>query len=228
MENREERTLESFERVLDYLRRHPVRPEPPLLTRMRTELEGSVSRLRELAVDQSTRLMIMPVRQLHARRQALRVERMMPLVRIAKPLLRFAPGSERYLRVPHARTDTLTLAKHAQQMARVLAPHWKLLADAGFTRTFVKDFRQEAVDLAKDADAWGKVRHTRSRATAGIKSEFRKAKKAVTVIEGILMNRDPDLRNNADWRSARRVHARIGRPKRRGKGATTLDVAPAS
>ena len=216
MELREYRTVATFQRVLHFLDRHPVKPEPPLLSRMRDALTASMTRIEDLQQDQSKFTARIPVSELHKMRNDLRKRRMMPLVRIARPLLSFAPGAEKWMRVPHARTDTLTLANHAQQMCKLLAPHSKLLVDAGYSKTFVKEFRQEADTLAKAANNFEKARERRSAATVALKREFKKAMNTVTVIEGLMMTHyDPNLRRNKEWRRTRRIQSRIGRPPER-------------
>jgi hypothetical protein len=43
-----------------------------------------------------------------------------------KPLLKFAPGTQHVLRVPHARANTETVATHALDLAKALTPHARL------------------------------------------------------------------------------------------------------
>jgi hypothetical protein len=102
MDNRQQRTLESFERDLVFLDQHPITPEPPLLAAMRKSLRASITRLRSLANEQRSAKDSISGR-VDFRVRKLRRDAMMPLVRISKPLLAFAPGVEAALRVPHAR-----------------------------------------------------------------------------------------------------------------------------
>ena len=52
MDNRQRRTVQTFERILLHLERHPAQPEPPLLARMKRSLATSIARLRELQREQ--------------------------------------------------------------------------------------------------------------------------------------------------------------------------------
>jgi hypothetical protein len=222
MDNRQVRTLQTFERVLVYLEQHPVQPEPPLLARMKQSLTTSIARLYELHTQQTaaTRGVGSPnVRQM---RQHMRRDVLMPLVRIARPLLRFAPGTDHVLRVPHARADTATIATHALDMAKALAPHAKLLTSAGYSKDFLAQFTKEARRLATVTSEADKARQRRSRATLAIRRELEKAMGTVSVIEGILMAHvGPGDRQVMElWRGARRVQARAGRPRKRGKRPT--------
>ena len=152
-------------------------------------------------------------------RQHMRRNVLMPLVRIAKPLLKFAPGTEHVLRVPHARADTATVAAHALDVAKALAPHAKLLTSAGYSKDFIAELTEDARRLAALSTNADKSRQRLSRATAAMRREITKAMGTVTVIEGILMaHAGPrDRRWATEWRQARRVQARQGRPPKRGK-----------
>jgi hypothetical protein len=155
---------------------------------------------------------------------------MMPLVKIAKPLVRFAPGTAGALRVPHARADAATVAAAALNLATALKPHIKLIVSAGYDRNFLHDLRADARALKEAVDFTSKDRQQRSRATHVVASELKKCTGTLTVIEGILMARlakDPALA--AGWRSNRRVTARTGRPraKKRRASAEPVEQPPA-
>jgi len=215
MDNRQERMLTTFHTILFFLERHPISPEPPLLAGMRKSLEASLTKLRAHGLTQHMALNLSAGSVEH-RRRALRRDRMMPLVRIAKPLLAFAPGVSRALQVPHARADAHTVATAAMRMADALAPHNRLLISAGYPRDFLKTLRLEARDLALVTTRVESAREKRSKATAAIAAEFKKAKKTVTVIEGLVMLHIGSNRNSVKyWRQQRRVSARLGRPLQR-------------
>lgn len=214
MDKRQERTLQSFHNVIVFLNQHPIKPEPPLLAGMRRKLDSSIQRIMALNADQSGAKFAASGR-VDQRRRKLRRESMMPLVRIAKPLLAYAPGVEAALRVPHARADARTVADAALRMADALAPHARILKSAGYSKTFLADFRHEARELALAAKTAEKGRQKRSLATAQLGAEFRKSMQAVTIIEGLVMLhhvKDPAVIRL--WRSRRRVSARMGRPRR--------------
>ena len=142
----------------------------------------------------------------------------MPLVRIAKPLLAFAPGVEKALRVPHARSDAYTVAMAALRMADVVAPHAKLLSSAGYSKDYLKQFRHEARELGLAVKTSESARLRRTKATQAIAAELEKAKKTVTVIEGMVMlHHGSDSEWAKHWKERRRVTMRIGRPRSRGK-----------
>jgi hypothetical protein len=162
-------------------------------------------------------------------RRSLRRHRLMPLVRIARPVLRFAPGAEKVLRVPHARADAMTVAQAALDIARALRPHGKLLASAGVSKTFMADLQSEARQLALAAKTTAAARQKQVKATRAIAQEFRKAMETVTMIEGMVMLHFAKSPAMLDlWRNRRRVSARIGRPPSRKNRRAATPTASAT
>lgn len=215
MDNRQGRSVAAHTRVVLNVDASGIDPMPPLLLKTRNQLQGCIDRLQILRQRQhSAGLAVDGPRPRDASR-TLRREKMMPLVRIARPLLKFAPGVERVMRVPHARSDAMTVATAAREMAKMLKPHQKLLKSAGLPNDFLAELRRDADTLAASVKRSEKVRRVRSAATAAIARELKEARKHVTVIEGILMFHLKDTTKLSVFKSERRVHARIGRPKRR-------------
>jgi len=219
MDNRQQRTKESFHRDLVFIDQHPITPEPPLLAAKRKSLRSSITRIDSLATEQRSAKDAISG-HVDARVRKLRRDHMMPLMRIAKPLLAFAPGVEAALRVPHARSDAYTVATAALRMADAVAPHAKLLLSAGYSKDYLKQFRHEARQLALVVKTSETARIRSSKATTAIAAEFEKAKKTVTVIEGLVM-----LHHGSNsvwfehWKTRRRVTKRIGRPRNRKKSS---------
>ena len=212
MDKRQTRTVTALRRVVGYVDNHPLPSPPPLLLQTRTKLQASIQRIETLATKQDTaRHTVEGLPATEASRR-LRRGKMMPLVRIARPLLKFAPGVEKVMRVPHARSDALTVATAALEMVKLLKPHRKLLVSAGLPGDFLADLRAEADAMAASARRAEKVRRVRSEATAALARELKEAKKHVTVIEGILMFHQKDDVKLFLWKHDRRVGARMGRP----------------
>lgn len=215
MENRQGRSVAAHKRVVLSVDHSGIDPMPPLLLETRTQLQGCIDRLQILRQQQhSAGLAVDGPRPRDASRK-LRREKMMPLVRIARPLLKFAPGVERVMRVPHARSDAITVANAAREMAKMLKPHQKLLRSAGLPNDFLAELRRDADTLAESVKRSERVRRVRSEATAAIARELKEARKHVTIIEGILMFHLKDTTKLSVFQSGRRIGARIGRPKRK-------------
>ncbi len=217
MENRQQRIVESFERVLIYLQQNPVKPEPPLLTSTKRSLAASIERLKDLQQEQMPK-----ASGVEAMKQHLRRARLMPLVRIVKPLLKFAPGTEKALRVPHARADAAAVAAHTLEVMKTLAPHAEILTSAGLGEDYVAQVTGEAEWLGSASARADEARQRRSRATAAIRDVIRKGMDDVSVVEGILLAhaRSTGRSEMAFWRGMRRVKGRLGRPKARQKQAS--------
>jgi len=212
MDNRQTRTVQMFRRAQVYLDHHSWSPEPPLYKRMREQLATASARIAALSVDQGDRMQRAETKRLAVLRQRLRRERLMPLAKIAKPLLKFAPGTQMIIRVPHARVDTLTLARHGEKVAKALVPHTRLLVSAGYAKDFLAQLRTESRELAALADGYEKQRRRRSIATAAIKREMKRGMDALGVIEGILTAHPSQSEERSAWKWARRVTAKVGRP----------------
>ena len=105
---------------------------------------------------------------------------MMALVRIAGPELAYSPA-EVAVKVPHARASAQRVAEAAVAMAEALAPHAKLLKDAGYPREFLKEFRTRAKALASWEQGATKARTDRSLATTEIAEAFKEGMQAVMV-----------------------------------------------
>lgn len=223
MDNRQARTLDAFRKVIIYFSQHPITPVPPLLTRQLTSLEQSVNRIQKLWNEQLSghkepgsgpvvRMMSLRLRRKH----------LMPLVRIARPLLKFAPGIEPLMRVPHTRADAQELARYTLSLARALTRHSALLGDAGYTKTYLAELRREAKLLSTTAKHAERARDRKAKATLALAREFRNGMETVTTLEGLVMahhyENGPALNV---WRRTRRVPGRIGRPKvRKGNRAS--------
>ena len=217
MDNRQRRMLEALMRTHTASELPDVGPQPPLFNRMRTQIGQSITRISDYQQTQMAAASTLTGEaSLDHLRNRIRRERMMPLVKVAKPLLRFAPGTAAALRIPHARASSTDVASAAIRLFDALKPHHKLLASAGYPKDFILEMRKEADVIALAVKRSDKARQKRAHATASLAAEFKKANGAVTVLEGILAARlAKDGVFRARWYAARRVKARTGRPKKR-------------
>jgi hypothetical protein len=223
MHERQQRTTEVFSSVLLYFQEHPIAPEPPLLAGKRRQLQETLDRIARCERVQLN----YPVAihgNLEGRRNQLREKRMLPLRNIAKGQLRWAPGADAALRVPHARASARVIAAAALRMADALIPHARLLRSAGVSKDFLRQMRHEARGLALSAKAAADTRRQRREATATLASELKKGLAIVAVMEGIVqLHGSRDLLDQ--WRTYRRIPKKIGRPRnprRRKKAAAPL------
>ena len=215
MDNRQLRDVERYQRILVYLGRTPIKPAPPLLASLKEELAASVARLRELGNEQHIAAKYVRHSSVESLRQYVRQRMMMPAVRMARSYLRFAPGAEQVLRVPHARASTATVAARGHELADMMEPHVDVFASAGFGTGFVADLRERADALANAGARLDEARQRLSRTTMEVREELKNAKRIMDVMDGIFRHHSSrdDL---AQWRWACRVNSRLGRPRRRG------------
>lgn len=221
MHERQEQTAAVFSTVLKYFERNPITPEPPLLAGKRRQLQETLDRIQSYA-DIQLNAPVRDLGKLEARRKHLREHRMLPLKHIAKGLLKFAPGAESALRVPHARASAHVVAAAAMRMADALMPHARLLSSAGVSKDFLRQMRHEARALALTTRENAESRRRRRQATTALAAELRKGLGIVAVMEGIVMLHDP--RNVEQWRIFRRIPKKLGRPRtvRRRKPRATF------
>jgi len=131
--------------------------------RMRTQLGESITRIRAHQQTQmAAATTLTGEMSLDQLRNRLRRERMMPLVKVAKPLLKFAPGTAAALRIPHARASSTDVASAAIRLSDALKPHHKLLASAGYSKDFLLQMRKEADIIALAVKRSDKVRQKRA------------------------------------------------------------------
>lgn len=210
MHERQERTALQFTSALTLMKRYPVSPEPPLLAKKRRELEEIAERIATFAEVQNVALMAGG--KVDGRRRTLREKRMLPLRAIANDELKFAPGVQAALRVPHARASAAVVAAAAIRMADALMPHARLLASAGVSKDFLREMRQEARGLAMATRETADARSRRREATASIASELKKGRAVLSTITGILMLNAPE--NRMHWETMGRLGKKIGRPRK--------------
>lgn len=215
MNNRQRRTVEAFRRALGFVDTAPLKPEPELFAKMRNQLRAACERLSELSTEQLSAdgEISNEARLIRGLRTHLRRKQLMPLMRIAKPLLGYAPGVERTLRVPHARADNATLVAGAQKMLNALKPHAKLLASAGVPKTALAELQDQIKKLGRSSSLVDNARRRRAKATLEIRREIEKGMKTLTVLEGLIMYHTDDAVVHKMWQHSRRVTARTGRPR---------------
>jgi hypothetical protein len=216
MDNRQMRDVQRYERIVVYLERTPIKPAPPLLASLKAELATSVARLHELGNEQHIAAKYVRHSSVESLRQHMRRRMMMPAVRMARSYLRFAPGAEQVLRVPHARASTVAVAARGHELATMMEPHVDVFASAGFGTGFIADLRERADDLANAGARLEEARQRLSRSTIDVREELKNAKRIVDVMDGIFRHHSSagDLEQ---WRWACRVYSRLGRPRERGK-----------
>lgn len=224
MNDRQKRTIDAFRRVLIHFELYPPSRQPPLFIESRASLSASIQRIEELRRAQADAEWDMKGNVEH-RKQVLRSDRMMPLRRIGMKKLKFSPA-EGALQVPHKREDAQTVAAAALRLADAMEPFPDLLGKAGHPPDFLSQMRREAHDLQLSARRSETARNRRSLATRDLAEELSKGMETLTEIEGMVMTLyGSDKQRMAQWKDLRRVHKRMGRPRRQRSSG---DAAPAA
>lgn len=214
MNDRQKRTIEAFRRILVHFELYPPDRQPPLFLEARASLSASIQRIEELKRAQEAAERDMKGNVEH-RKQVLRSDRMMPLKRIGAKKLKFSPA-EGALQVPHKRENAQTIAAAALRMADAMEPFPELLEAAGHPPDFLAQMRREAHDLQLSDRRSESARNRRSLATRDLAEEVERGMETLTEIEGLVMTLyGSDKQRMAQWKDLRRVHKRIGRPRRR-------------
>ena len=220
MNSRQQRLLHSIGSVATLLddRAFHTRTISPL----RGELKIVLKSIRDLAIDQdvSHRSMGSDRASVTSLKTQLRTKHLIPLTRRAKLVLKGYPGIEESLRLPHARADVKSHAEASKRILRALRPHAPALVDAGFSKTVLADCDRVAKAMAQRHADPDTFRNRRSVATRSIPDAIRHAREIVDVIDSHVNAELADERALISrWRQAKRVPARMGRPRKRKEAA---------
>ena len=219
MQNRQDRTAAMFGRVEIFLNQYPIAPAPPLLVRMREELKRLGREIDHLQLRQNDggKHLSSP-RAIGMFKRVLRQDWMIPLARTARPLLKHSPVPAAVFVIPHASTQPIAVATHALRMAKALKPMQGLLADAGYSKEWMREFHARAAQLATSAKERIDRREGRVKATAAVAAAIAKGMRNVNVIEGIVFGKfGAQSVERQMWRRSRRVSQRMGRPLERSR-----------
>jgi hypothetical protein len=144
------------------------------------------------------------------RRKLLRVSRNGALV------LEGMPGVEDDLRVPHANAKTADLIDAATRIAKNARPHAATLVRAGLPKNFIKQIEISAGALATRTASTDTVISRRSRATRSLPDALRHGRRVIMAIDASVKS---ELAGNRSalrhWDDAKRIPARMGRPKKK-------------
>ena len=215
MNDRQLRTVEAFEKSLLFFESHPIKPEPPLLVRLRASLEGTMKRVEELRRAQNAAEWDMKGR-VERRKDKLRRDRMMVLARLGKPEVRNT-AMELVLQVPHKKASAQEVAEAALRMADAFEEHRQLIVDAGKPASFLDEMRREGHDLQLSERRSGTARGRRSHATRDLAEELSAGMEILDQLEGlVLAHHGSDHAAMKYWKQWRRVPKKKGRPRKRG------------
>jgi len=190
---------------------------------LRAELEKAAKAIAELDQIQfsGSQNLGLAGRQIESCRRAIRHQ----LLRIsshAVVALEGLPGIEDDVRVPHANAKNGDLLEATTRIVKHVRPHLKTLYRTGLPRDSIARLEAVAKALAAKTENPDTAMARRSRATAAIPAALRRARKIVRAIDTtIKLEFAGDVAALKSWARAKRIPARIGRPKIRRRVADT-------
>jgi hypothetical protein len=203
-----------------------LKDSPPMYEHYVAKLQSSVKRLLELEIEQYS---VTPQRTKEGEKTAslrrrMRREYMIPLTRTGKPLLRFAPGVEKALKVPHARASHRELVTTAEVMLKTVQPYRKLLISAGFPKAFLTELRDLTKELKRIATTSSQRQAKFARVTGALREELATANETLRILDGLILaraDRDPQLART--WKNVLRTPKPLGRPRAKKRKAAPND-----
>ncbi|HEY2852885.1 MAG TPA: hypothetical protein VGJ18_08580 [Gemmatimonadaceae bacterium] len=146
-------------------------------------------------------------------KKRLRWEYMIRLRRNGKRLLRFAPGVEKALKVPHAHASHRELVTAAEVMLKAVQPYRKIFISAGFSKTFFTELRDLTKDLKRIATTTSQRQAKFEQVTDAISEELATAYETLGIIEGLVLARAfHNSRLAKVWKELMKHPTRMGRP----------------
>jgi hypothetical protein len=201
---------------------------PPMYEQYVAKLQGSVKRLHELKFEQ---YVLTPQHAAEGKnteflRKRLRREYMIPLTRTGKPLLSFAPGVEKALKVPHARASHRELVTTAEVMLKTVRPYHKLLISEGFPKAFFTELRDLTKELKRIATTSSQRQAKFARVSGELREELARGNETLRILDGLVLaraDRDPEFAKT--WKDVLRTPKPLGRPRAKRRKAPPNDEA---
>ncbi len=217
MNDRQTRLLRSYRRILVYLRdqRTSIAREAPVILH---RLERTVADINTYYVKQSIARQDRHVMSARSQLEKMRIEQMLPLARLARRAFAGEPGIQAALRVPHKRAPMEAVLAGAALMVSTLRPHRALLGDSGIDFKRIGELEREARRLKKVFAVAYAASADRAMPTRRLPGLFASAHLDVLAVDALVAACGDKLAL-LNWKDARRVGKRIGRPPARRKRA---------
>ena len=222
---RQKQQYESYLRVQDFLGQSAP-PQPPAnYAVQKATLDDVIAKLGSHSGDQSggQKESRADAQRQRVSRRSLREDHLAPIAKIARALLKDAPGIERALKMPNPQIATLRLVGEATGMRTSVTPYAQVFIDNGRPADFLAQL--DAAIEGLRGTVMGKARNVGRHvgAKAGMGQELARGRRAVDLLDAMVTSAfkgDADLL--AKWRVAKRVQATPG-----GSSAPQAVAAPA-
>ena len=209
----------SFRRVMEFMAANtPADLSAKFATHM-AELDDVMNVLPQLTQEQDAaqRSTLAETQRQKARREVLWKDHMLPIAGLAREAFG-SPGVEEALRMPKMSADNDRVVAAARGMADAAEKHAELFTREALADDFVEQLRAAAQALADSLVARVESVRRRVRATAGVKAQVARGRRAVRKVSVVLrprLTKDPQLA--AAWANAKQL-------KEPGSGRTAAPV----
>jgi len=199
-------TLDSLQRVQQFLTQHPQANTPDAFGAQAAELRDVVARLITDFVDQEAGFRFARVHTESQRklRQALYMEHLQPISRVAREVFGVT-GMDKAFLLPRSVKVNRVLLSAAGAMAEAAEREKAVFVRHGMLESFIESLKASAQALEEARTAQTLSGRRRVTATAAMAEQLKRGRKAVRLLDAILKPRlatDPQLL--AAWRSASR------------------------
>lgn len=207
MQRKDRSTLDSFQRVKEFLTQHPLADEPASLGAQAAELDDVILRLSDDAVRQEagTRFAQVHSERERALRASLYADHLQPISRIARDVFGVS-GMDKAFRLPRNVRVNQPLIAAARAMADAAEKEMEVFLRHGLPQDFVERLKFATSMLDETRTAKTESARRRVTATASVKDQLKRGRKAVRLLDAVLITRlrkDPELL--AAWRIAKKV-----------------------
>ena len=215
-------TLNSFQRVQEFLTQHSVSEAPAGLGAQAAELGAVIARLSSESVGQEAGRRFVRVHAESQRqlREALLKEHMQPISRVAREVFGVT-GMDRAFLMPKQSNVNQPVLAAAGAMAEAAGKTQDVFLTHGLAPDFIEQLKSAASALDTTRNARTESARRRVTATAAVQDQLKRGRRAVRLLNAILaprLARDPG--QLAAWRSAKR-------PRPSGIGAVVAGDAAA-
>lgn len=187
MQMQQKRTLQTFRRVRDFLRRNAVAVRFAKLDPQLEALSGVVDRLSAYAVEQDTRTRLARSGTSTLARQLrqLRLAFMTPVSRFGRTLAPTDSALKRALTIPR-KADAEGLIAAALGMADAAETQKGAFVAGGFADDFAAQLRQVANELKATIDDRARDIGRRNASTAGVREEIAKGRAIIALLDAMV------------------------------------------
>lgn len=225
MDAEERNVYRSFRRVQEYLAARHLGAESPQLGKQSQDLDAVIAQLSKEMVDQEAGHRLTKAESANQRglRGALQRQHMLPVSRVAREVFGVS-GMDKALRMPSAAASSEALVSAARAMAESAEAHAPVFVEHGLLAEFATRLRDAASALDASLGARDGTRRRRVTATAAVRDQLKRGRRAVRLLNAILAPRlAGDAEQLAAWENVKRIKPAFPAPA----VAEAAPVAPA-